>query len=200
MTLVKTRAERLDSLRHRIENDPAFAHFRSLDRNYVPGRGPLRPELVLVGEAPGKWEDQGGEPFIGTAGRMLDELLVHIGVERSSVYITNVVKYRPKDNRTPNRYEVGCSMPYLDRELDILQPRVVGLLGQVAVSCYFGDVRMGQVHGSLNTQRTKVGDWRSYVALYHPMFGVYDRSNRKMLFRDFEQIKHCMADKRDGVL
>lgn len=197
-----TRQRRLVRLQQAYEADPAFEHFRNLGRVYVPGHGSHRPEVVLVGEAPGSNEDKGGVPFIGRAGKMLDELLESIALPREDIYITNVVRYRPKNNNTPTREERDASLPYLLKELDILQPRVVGLMGQVAVSCFFGEVRIGSVHGNTTAYQSPSGVFRHYVALYHPMFGVYQRSNADLLFHDFKRLSETMKmtlDKRDGV-
>jgi uracil-DNA glycosylase len=98
----------------------------------VPGTGDPHARIVFVGEAPGYWEDQKGEPFVGRAGKLLDEALASVGIKRREVFITNVVKCRPPDNRRPARGEVETCMPYLNMQLDTIAPRVIAPLGAVA--------------------------------------------------------------------
>lgn len=182
-----SREARLERIYQEYQQDGRFEHFRQPGINFVPGRGSLRPAVVFVGEAPGRNENNGGEPFIGRAGAVLDELLDTVSVVRADTFITNVVKYRPPGNRTPTPVESAASTEYLQRELNVLRPNVVGLLGAVAVRTVFGQVAMGQVHGHTLTQRTGSG-YRTYIALYHPAFGIYDPRNRDMMSNDFKKI------------
>lgn len=190
--LPRSRSTRLERIYRESSRDPRFQHFRDLGSNHVPGTGCNRPRLVLVGEAPGKNEDEGGAPFVGRAGQMLDELLESIHVRRADIFITNVVKYRPPNNRTPTLEEIDAGLDYLVRELKVLRPQIVGLMGQAAVSTFFGSVKIGQVHGKWTNVQIDEGYWAKMFALYHPMFGVYQSSNRDMLFHDFSKMNEAL--------
>lgn len=194
MALWRSRRSRLDSIYRDSAEDPRFEHLREFGSSHVPGRGSTRPTLVLVGEAPGRNEDQGGEPFIGRAGQMLDELLASVSLDRGDIFITNIVKYRPPNNRTPTINEVDAGLDYLNRELRVLRPPVVGLMGQAAISTYFGGVKVGQVHGSWIHVPMGDGYYPKMFALYHPMFGVYASANRDLLFHDFAKVRAALSE------
>src|SRR5918997_5469887 len=117
--------------------------------NLVPGEGSATAEVMIVGEAPGASEDKQGRPFVGRAGRMLDELLGLAGLERDTVYITNVVKARPPGNRDPRAPEVAHHMPWLERQLALVRPRVVIPLGRHALAHFVPDRKISEVHGEL---------------------------------------------------
>lgn len=153
----------------------------------VFGQGPEKPFLVLIGEAPGGEETKQSRPFVGKAGRQLDELLAHAGIPREEVYITNVVKYRPivigersVRNRTPAREEIEASLPLLREELLILRPQFVATLGNVPLSailsiCGLGRQVIGEAHGL--SRRVMLLDWEaSLFPLYHPASAIYNRS------------------------
>lgn len=145
--------------------------------NAVPGKGPLDAKIVFVGEAPGRSEDERGEPFVGSAGRKLNEALEKSGLSRDSVYITNVVKCRPPNNRVPTDEERGSCIDYLRAEIDIINPRVVCVLGNTASNSVLGVGEITKNHG-----RVIERDGRKYFLTFHPAAIIYNRE----LSREFE--------------
>ena len=146
----------------------------------VPGEGSMSASVVFVGEAPGATEDQLGRPFVGRAGRLLDELLASAGLVRDEVWITNVVKARPPKNRDPKAPEIAHWMPYLERELAIIQPRLVAPLGRHALKHFAPLARIAEVHGTLVDGRL--------FPLYHPAAAMYNQTLRATLFEDARKL------------
>jgi uracil-DNA glycosylase len=142
----------------------------------VPGEGNPAASVMFVGEAPGATEDELGRPFVGRAGRLLDELLAEAGLERSDVWITNVVKARPPKNRDPLAPEVAHWMPFLERELEIIQPRIIVPLGRHALKHFAPTAKIAEVHGELLDGRL--------FPLYHPAAAMYNQTLRATLFSD----------------
>jgi DNA polymerase len=151
----------------------------------VPGIGPCPADILIVGEAPGFNEDRQGEPFVGAAGKLLDTLLSRIGLSRSDVYITNVLKCRPPMNRDPMPNEAEACSPYLKRQLELVQPKVVLILGRHALERLMpGQGSISRIHGSL----VKRGDI-AYVPLYHPAAALHNGSLVADLEHDFDLVK-----------
>lgn len=146
----------------------------------VMGDGNPDADIVLVGEAPGKKEDELGLPFVGASGRFLNDMLQAAGLNRADVYITNIVKYRPPDNRDPSKAEKAEFWPYLMRQLEIIRPKVVITLGRHSGAAFIPDLVISRDHG----QPQQVGDWL-IVPLYHPAAALYNGSMRQMLTDDF---------------
>lgn len=149
----------------------------------VFGWGNANADIVFVGEAPGKNEDLKGVPFVGASGKFLDELLASVKLERSDVYITNIVKYRPPQNRDPLPAEKDAFMPYLLAQLEVISPKIVITLGRHSTNCFLPGLQIGQVHGkaqNLNGQ--------AILPLYHPAAALYNGSLRQTLIDDFCQI------------
>jgi len=151
-------------------------------KNRVNGEGDLDSRVVFVGEAPGRREDESGRPFVGSAGKLLNKLLVGAGLSRESVFISNVVRCRPPGNRKPKTSEVEACSGHLDRLLGIIEPRVVAPMGNSAVEHIFekyglGDSVIGDVHGKLLRVKARWGEIVVYP-LYHPAAAIY---NRKLL-------------------
>lgn len=142
----------------------------------VPGEGNADAAVVFVGEAPGKTEDELGRPFVGRAGKLLDELLAEAGLVRGDVWITNVVKARPPKNRDPKAPEIAHWMPYLQRELEIIRPRLVVPLGRHALKHFAPDAKIGEVHGTLVDG--------NLFPLYHPAAAMYNQTLKGTLFED----------------
>jgi uracil-DNA glycosylase family 4 len=155
--------------------------------NMVPGEGSETAEVMLVGEAPGASEDELGRPFVGRAGRLLDELLAEAGLEREQVYITNVVKARPPGNRDPRAAEVVHWMPWLEAELALIQPRVVVPLGRHALAHFTEGARISEVHGRELTERG-----RTLFPLYHPAAGLRSTALRQTLFDDARTLRSVL--------
>lgn len=164
--------------------------------NPVIGEGDLCSPVALVGEAPGQKEDETGRPFVGSAGKLLDGLLSTIGLDRSEVYITNIVKCRPPGNRRPKAEEIRSCTPHLDQQLAAISPRIVAPMGNSATGYFlkrFGRVRasIGEIHG----RSFEVGvPWGRVIVfpLYHPAALLYNRGLEAELRRDFESLSSLM--------
>jgi DNA polymerase len=156
--------------------------------NLVPGEGSHDPEVMLVGEAPGATEDKQGRPFVGRAGRLLDELLAEAGLARADVFITNVVKARPPNNRDPTAAEVAHHMPWLEQQLALLRPRVIIPLGRHALAHFGPGVKISEVHGRLLV----AGD-RRLVPWLHPAAALHRQDLRATLFEDARALPGVLA-------
>ncbi len=153
----------------------------------VPGEGPVDALVMFIGEAPGFHEDQQGIPFVGAAGRFLNELLDGVGLDRERVYITNVIKCRPPGNRDPNPDEVEACKDYLDQQIEIIAPEVVVTLGRHSMARAFPDEKISMVHG----QARKVGD-QVYFPMYHPAAALHQPSLRSVVEGDFNLLKELL--------
>jgi len=155
--------------------------------NLVMGDGNLNAEIVFIGEAPGKNEDEQGLPFVGAAGKFLNEMLASAGMKRSDVYITNIVKYRPPNNRDPFPEEKKAFWPYLLKQLQIIQPKVVITLGRHSMEYFLPEMRISQIHGQ--AKRIRFGDDKLVIVpLYHPAAALYNGSLRETLIDDFMNV------------
>jgi DNA polymerase len=156
--------------------------------NMVPGDGNPDADVMLVGEAPGASEDKQGRPFVGRAGKLLEQLLAEAGLRREDVYITNVVKARPPGNRDPRAGEVAHHMPWLERELELVRPRLVVPLGRHALRHFAPDVKISDVHG----RPLRAGD-RELFPLYHPAAALRSTALRETLFADARALGAALA-------
>ena len=134
----------------------------------VPGEGPVDAEIMFIGEAPGYHENEQGRPFIGPAGRFLDELLASIDLDRGKVYITNVVKCRPPNNRDPLPHEIEACAPYLDRQIALIKPKVVVTLGRFSMAKFFPGASISRIHG-----QPKRAGGVIYFPMYHPAAALH---------------------------
>lgn len=152
-------------------------------KNAVPGEGQLSAKIMFVGEAPGKSEDEKGRPFVGAAGRILDNLLQKAGIERSQVFITNVVKCRPPNNRVPEEDEVAACRPYLDRQIALIKPKVICILGRTAYSSLLGG-------SSITANRGKIVEkaGQKYFLTFHPAAAIYNKSLLSALEADLKKL------------
>lgn len=155
----------------------------------VMGAGSLDADVVLIGEAPGKKEDETGQPFVGAAGRFLDVMLAEAGLSRDDVYITNIVKYRPPDNRDPSPEEKAVFLPYLLWQLEIIAPKAVITLGRHSMEYFLPDARISEVHGQPLRHTVQRPDGTPYtqtiIPLYHPAAALYNGRMRQALIDDF---------------
>lgn len=152
--------------------------------NLVLGDGNSNADIVFIGEAPGKNEDQQGLPFVGAAGKFLNEMLASIGLERSDVYITNIVKYRPPNNRDPLPEEKKAFWPYLVQQIDVIEPKVIVTLGRHSMEYFLPDQRISQIHGE--PKRISFGEKKVVILpLYHPAAALYNGGMRATLLQDF---------------
>lgn len=164
----------------------------------VPGVGPATARIVFVGEAPGRHEDRQGEPFVGAAGRFLDELLASVGLRRDHVFITNVVKSRPVAgplpgrNRAPTGEELDACAPWLEEQLRILKPAVVVTLGRIALERFLPGKRISEVHGRSYRRGTM-----TILPLYHPAMALYRRDRLEILRQDFRQIPRLLQRRQE---
>ena len=156
--------------------------------NLVMGDGNIDADIVFIGEAPGKNEDEQGLPFVGAGGKFLNEMLKAAGMERSDVYITNIVKYRPPGNRDPLPEEKKAFWPYLVRQLDVIAPKIVVTLGRHSMEYFLPGLKISEIHGQ--PKRIRFGDTKIVVVpLYHPAAALYNGSLRATLIEDFMKLK-----------
>ena len=166
-----------------------------VEGKYFPviGEGSHDAKIMFVGEAPGRNEAQTGKPFCGASGKVLDELLSHIGVDRKTVYVTNIVKDRPTNNRDPKPEEIELYAPFLDKQIDIIEPRVIATLGRFSMEYIMQRYGLedkletiSNMHGKVFKTKTSEGKSVSIVPLYHPAVAVYNRNQLDILKKDFE--------------
>lgn len=165
--------------------------------NFFPviGEGNYDAHIMIIGEAPGKKEALTGRPFCGASGKFLDELCTHIGLERKDVYVTNIVKDRPEDNRDPSQEEIGVYGPFLDRQLEIIQPKVIATLGRFSMVYIMeklglsGEIQsISALHGKVLKGKLSYGEV-ALVSLYHPAVALYNGGMRDVLKKDFQSLK-----------
>lgn len=163
----------------------------------VPGEGDPSTEVVFVGEGPGFNEDREGHPFIGRAGDLLVKLLGSLGWQRSDVYITNVVKCRPPDNRDPMPDEIAACSPYLTRQLEILDPAVVVTLGRFSMARFLPGARISQVHGTIRPADPETGARNALVlAMYHPAAALRTQAIERESFDDIAGLPGALVASR----
>lgn len=171
------------------------------ENNYYPvlGEGSHNADIMFIGEAPGKNEALCGRPFCGAAGKILDELLKRVGVARESVYITNIVKDRPPENRDPSPEEIALYAPFLDKQIDIIEPKVIATLGRFSMEYVMKNMGLSDELAPISKLHgTKHETKRSYgtvyiVPLYHPAVAIYNRSSKEILEKDFQVLKTILT-------
>jgi uracil-DNA glycosylase family 4 len=154
----------------------------------VPGEGPEDADIMFIGEAPGFHEDRQGRPFVGAAGKFLEELLATVDLKREDVYITNVVKCRPPGNRDPQPEEIAACRPYLDGQIDLIRPRLVVTLGRFSMQRYFPGASISRIHG----QAKRVGNV-IYYPMFHPAAALHQPRWRNLVEEDMLQIPDLLA-------
>ena len=155
----------------------------------VPGEGPENAQILFVGEGPGFHEDKQGRPFVGAAGQFLEELLAGIGMKREEVFIANVVKCRPPGNRDPMPEEIEACRAYLDRQIELINPRVVVTLGRYSMARWFPNAKISAIHG----QPRKI-EGRLIVPMFHPAAALHQPSLRKDVEADFGKLPDILAE------
>jgi uracil-DNA glycosylase family 4 len=155
----------------------------------VPGEGPEDAEIMFIGEGPGWHEDQQGRPFVGAAGKFLDQLIESIGLKREQVYITNIVKHRPPGNRDPLPNEVSACSLWLDRQLEIIRPKMIITLGRHSLSRFFPHKTIGKMHG-MSEKRDGV----IYFAMYHPAAALHQQSLKQQIEQDMLKVPALLAE------
>lgn len=167
--------------------------------NPVPGEGNPEAEVMFIGEGPGYWEDQKGIPFCGAAGKLLDELLASIKINRKDVFIGNVVKHRPPENREPLPEEIEACQEFLDRQIEIIQPKVIVTLGRFSLNKFLPDGRITQVHGKarlVEFQRQKV----TIVPMFHPAAALRRGEVMELLKQDFLKLPDYCKKEEDNKI
>ncbi|MDP2631003.1 MAG: uracil-DNA glycosylase [Candidatus Uhrbacteria bacterium] len=192
------RTEQLRQIRDEVLNlktSPLYSERIKNGVYPVIGEGDHYATIMFVGEAPGKNEAQTGRPFVGAAGKILDHLLQKADITREAVYITNIVKDRPPFNRDPLPEEIEAYGPFLDRQIDIIRPKVIATLGRFAMAYIMEKLELGnelksisQMHGKSFVGKAPFGDL-TVIPLYHPAVAIYNASTKETLEKDFEILK-----------
>jgi uracil-DNA glycosylase len=179
-----------------LTDSPLYAYRKEHNYHAVVGEGSVNAQVMLIGEAPGEREAKTGRPFVGASGRFLDELLASIGLKREDIYITNVVKDRPPENRDPTPEEIALYAPFLAQQIEIIQPRVIATLGRFAMTFVmeFLNVplqnapKISEVHGRVFQGEAAYGPV-GVVPLFHPAVALYSVQRRDTLFADIETLR-----------
>lgn len=183
----------LDQIKADILEQDICSDLAKQATNLVFGDGNPDADIVIIGEAPGKREDEQGLPFVGASGKFLAEMLASINMRREQIYITNIVKYRPPNNRDPLPTEKTAFLPFLERQLDVIQPLLVVTLGRHSMNCFLPGLQISEVHG----EPKRKGD-RVYLPLYHPAAALYNGGLRQTLLEDFQNIPPTLQLIRKG--
>jgi len=157
-------------------------------KNAVPGEGPKNAALMLIGEGPGFNEDQQGRPFVGASGKFLDELIASAGYRRADVFIANVVKCRPPENRDPTPDEIDACRPFLDRQIELINPAVIVTLGRFSMARWFPGAKISAIHG-----KAKKIEGRTIVPMFHPAAALHQPALRDAIIADFEALPALIA-------
>jgi len=155
----------------------------------VPGEGPENTEIMFIGEAPGFHEDRQGRPFVGAAGKFLEELLASIGLTRDDVYICNVIKCRPPSNRDPQPDEMAACKPFLDKQIELVQPKLIVTLGRFSMARYFPNTQITRIHG----QPKRIGN-RIYYPMFHPAAALHQPKWRSVVKEDMLKIPQILKE------
>ena len=175
--------DQLDQIKADILKNDVCPDLALSATNLVFGEGNPDADIVFIGEAPGKKEDEQGVPFVGASGKFLEEMLQSIHLNRNQIYITNIVKYRPPNNRDPLPQEKEQFLPYLERQLDVINPLLVVTLGRHSTNVFLPNQQISQIHG-----QAKRKDGRVFLPLYHPAAALYNGGMRQTLVDDFSSI------------
>lgn len=176
-------AERMDAIRQKIRTCQECSLYQGR-KNSVPGEGPVTAQVMCIGEGPGFHENEQGKPFVGQAGKFLDELLTAGGLKREEVFITNVVKCRPPANRDPEPDELAACQMYLDEQIELINPKIIVTLGRFSMARFVEAGRISQIHG-----KTHQADGRTVITMYHPAAALHQPALRGDLLKDFAHLK-----------
>ena len=190
--------ENLKILRKEMENDNSLP-LRKGATNLVFGEGNPDTEMLFIGEGPGYWEDQKGIPFVGNAGTLLNKLLQSIKVNREDVFVTNVVCFRPPNNRDPLPEEINAFKPYIDKIIDIIDPRIIVTLGRFSMAKFIPNVFISSVHGSVNNIKWNDKD-KVVIPMYHPAAALRNGNVMNMIKNDFLKIPEVLKDVKSKVV
>lgn len=182
----------LDKLKGKMNKDETLP-LRKEATNLVFGEGDSDAKVMFIGEGPGYWEDQKGQPFVGNAGAFLNQLLQSIKLPREHVFITNVVNYRPPGNRDPLPEEIAAFSPYIDKMIEIIRPKIIVTLGRFSMAKFLPGVKISDVHGKLYTM-----DWKGreiiVVPMYHPAAGLRNGEIKRRTVEDFQKLPEILKE------
>ncbi|MEI8223676.1 MAG: uracil-DNA glycosylase [bacterium] len=181
------RAAELDNLQ-KLHHEQCVCVLKKTAIQAVFGDGNPDAKIVFIGEAPGKSEDEQGKPFIGRAGKFLAEMLASIGLKREDIYITNIVKYRPPQNRDPEHQEKIDCAPWLHAELNFIKPDVIIFLGRHSMNHFLPELKISEAHGKLVHRKIPNIITEYFFPLYHPAAALYNGGMRATLMEDFQKI------------
>jgi uracil-DNA glycosylase family 4 len=184
----KTKQQLLDDLEARIEAEDITPELKAQATQLVFADGNPDADIVFIGEAPGKNEDLQGKPFVGASGKFLSEMLEMIAMKREDIYITNIVKYRPPNNRDPLPAEKEAFLPFLQEQLDIIEPKLIVTLGRHSMDVLLPGLKISQVHGQPKRYAGRV-----YLPLFHPAAALYNGGMRQTLIDDFALIPAILS-------
>lgn len=184
---MKSKREQLDEL-NTYWKENCKCELKQTATQAVFGNGNAGSEIVFIGEAPGKNEDIQGIPFVGAAGKFFDEMLGGVGMKRSDIYITNIVKYRPPNNRDPKPSEKEACAQWFINEIKIIKPKLIVLLGRHSMARFFHNKKITDIHGKLLLKETPEFGYIHFLPLYHPAAALYNGSMRETLIKDFNKI------------
>ena len=190
-----TKMRELENIKKKVINCKKCDLYRTRT-NPVFGNGKNNSEIFFIGEAPGRNEDKQGLPFVGRAGRILDELLDSINIDRNNVYISNIIKCRPPKNRNPKKNEIKICSKYLNEQLDIIKPKIIIPLGNYASMFIlekfgYGVDKISNIHSKIFTYESKYGEIK-IIPMYHPAAVIYNPNKKEILFKDFNNIKYVL--------
>lgn len=194
---MENKNQKLNEIAKEVASCKKCSLYKNTTRS-VPGEGNPEAEIMFIGEGPGYWEDQRGVPFCGAAGKLLDELLAAIKIERKSVFIGNVVKHRPPENREPMPEEIEACRDFLDRQIEIIQPKLIVTLGRFSMMKFIPNGKISQIHGlartiEFNNRKLMV------LPMYHPAAALRRGEVMKDLKKDFTKIPPILAGKPINV-
>jgi DNA polymerase len=183
--------EQLDTL-NQYWKENCTCELKKTATQAVFGNGNADSDIVFIGEAPGKSEDRDGIPFVGAAGKFLNEMLEKIGKKREDIYITNIVKYRPPNNRDPEPEEKEDCNEWLINELKIINPKLIVFLGRHSMMRFFPMEKISEIHGKLLIKNTLEFGKQAFMPLYHPAAALYNGGMRETLIKDFNKIPKAL--------
>lgn len=182
-----TKREQLDAVYQQLEQDLHTLPLGTSGEPTVPGDGDAEADLMFIGEAPGFHESQQRKPFVGRSGQLFIKTLATVGFPRPTVYISNIVKVRPPENRDPSSAEIEAYRPYLDQEIEIIQPKVIITLGRLSMGKFLPEVKISQVHGRLHKIQWK--DSQLFILpMYHPAAALRNPQMQVSFVNDFQKI------------
>ncbi|MBI5151632.1 MAG: uracil-DNA glycosylase [Candidatus Pacebacteria bacterium] len=187
-----TKADELQKIREQLEADYASLPLVTKATDTVPGEGNPNAEIMFIGEAAGRNEALLRRPFVGLAGKLVDKQLEAIGIPRKEVYISNVVKCRPPDNRDPLPEEIAAFAPYLDKEIEVVNPKLIITLGRFSMGKFIPDVKISQIHGRLHKVKFQ-GQLRFVLPFYHPAAAMRQGKVMEMFVADFQKVPKILA-------